>query len=301
MKVLIAEYTAVHDPALAPEGKAMVSALKKSFEACGHTIVMPSGRDFDAEISRLAPECDYGLVIAPDEYLAKYTHTLELATHNIGSDSTAIAVCASKRLSAKLLAKVGIDVPAEVSADFSGKRVIKPVKGAGSVGVRIAKDGELPGDGEMSVEYLEGEHFSVSIIGSRVVGEACGFYSGLPPVFLTINRQFCEVGDDGRFVYKGGETPVHPAREGEMIEIAKKAIETLGCQGYVGIDMIVGEKIWVVDVNPRPTMSVLGIVHVMEEEIADVLLKATVGLPPETVHYNGKIAKFDDVGGVTLE
>lgn len=87
MKVLIAEYTAVHDPALAPEGKAMVSALKKSFEACGHTIVMPSGRDFDAEISRLAPECDYGLVIAPDEYLAKYTHTLELATHNIGSDS----------------------------------------------------------------------------------------------------------------------------------------------------------------------------------------------------------------------
>lgn len=86
MKVLIAEYTTVRDPFLAPEGKAMVSALKKSFEACGHTVVMPSGSDFDAEIDRLAPGCDYGLVIAPDEYLAKYTNTLELATHNIGSD-----------------------------------------------------------------------------------------------------------------------------------------------------------------------------------------------------------------------
>jgi hypothetical protein len=64
--------------------------------------------------------------------------------------------------------------------------------------------------------------------------------------------------------------------------------------------MIVGEKIWVVDVNPRPTMSILGIVHVIEEEIADVLLKATVGLPPECVHYNGKTAKFDDVGGVVV-
>lgn len=300
MTVLIAEYTAVRDPALAPEGKAMVAALKKSFEACGHTVVIPTGSDFDAEIARLAPDCEYGLVIAPDEVLAKYTHTLELATHNIGSDSTAVAVCASKRLSGKLLAKVGIDVPAEVPVDYPGKRVIKPIKGAGSVGVRIAKDGEVPGDGEMSVEYLEGEHFSVSIIGSRVVGEACGFYSGLPPVFLTINRQFCEVGTDGKFVYKGGETPVHPPREAEMIEVAKKAIETLGCQGYVGLDMIVGEKIWVVDVNPRPTMSILGIVHVIEEEIADVLLKATVGLPPECVHYNGKTAKFDDVGGVVV-
>ena len=32
MKVLIAEYTTFHDPHLAPEGRAMVSALKKSFE-----------------------------------------------------------------------------------------------------------------------------------------------------------------------------------------------------------------------------------------------------------------------------
>ncbi|WP_319377790.1 ATP-grasp domain-containing protein [uncultured Methanocorpusculum sp.] len=301
MTVLIAEYTAVLDPALAPEGKAMVAALKKSFEACGHTAVMPTGSDFDSEIARLVPDCEYGLVIAPDEVLAKYTHTLELATHNIGSDSTAVAVCASKRLSGKLLAKVGIDVPAEVPVDHPGKRVIKPIKGAGSVGVRIAKDGELPGDDEMSVEYLEGEHFSVSIIGSRVVGEACGFYSGLPPIFLTINRQLCEVREDGTFAYHGGETPVHPPREAEMIEVAKKAIETLGCQGYVGLDMIVGEKIWVVDVNPRPTMSILGIVHVIEEEIADLLLKATIGLPPECVHYNGKTAKFDVVGGVVVQ
>mgnify|MGYP000850976804 FL=1 len=301
MNVLIAEYTAVRNPFLAPEGKAMVSALKKSFEACGHSVVMPSGSDFDAEIARLAPDCDYGLVIAPDELLAKYTHTLELATHNLGSDSTAIAVCASKRLSSKLLAKVGIDVPAEVPVDFAGKRVIKPVKGAGSVDVRIAKVGELPKAGEMAVEFVEGEHYSVSIVGSRVVGEACGFYSGLPPVFLTINRQISYPDEDGRFVYKGGETPVHPTREVEMIEVAKKAIETLGCQGYVGIDMVVGEKIWVVDVNPRPTMSILGIVKVIEEEIADVLLKATVGLPPECVHYNNKTAKYDDMGGVTVE
>ncbi|HJJ63649.1 MAG TPA: ATP-utilizing enzyme (ATP-grasp superfamily), partial [Methanocorpusculum sp.] len=94
MKVLIAEYTTFHDPHLAPEGRAMVSALKKSFEKCGHEVILPQGGDFNAEIERLAPECDYGIVIAPDALLSRFTHTLELATHNIGTDSTAVAVCA---------------------------------------------------------------------------------------------------------------------------------------------------------------------------------------------------------------
>lgn len=300
MKVLIAEYTASRDPTLAPEGKAMVSVLQESFERLGHTVVLPESGDFDAEIARLAPQCDYGLVIAPDEMLSKFTHTLELATHNIGSDSTSIAVCANKRLTGKILSGIGIAVPQEVGADYAGKRVIKPVKGAGSVGVRIAKEGEVPGDGEMAVEYLEGEHYSVSIVGSRVVGEACGYYSGLPPVFLSINRQYSSADENGVFTYRGGETPVHPEREEEIIDVAKKTIERLGCQGYVGIDLVVGEKIWVVDVNPRPTMSIIGVVGVIDEEIADVLLKATVGLPPEGVHYNGKKAVFDEVGGVTF-
>lgn len=300
MKVLIAEYTASRDPTLAPEGKAMVSVLQESFERLGHTVVLPESGDFDAEIARLAPQCDYGLVIAPDEMLSKFTHTLELATHNIGSDSTSIAVCANKRLTGKILSGIGIAVPQEVGADYTGKRVIKPVKGAGSVGVRIAKEGEVPGDGEMAVEYLEGEHYSVSIVGSRVVGEACGYYSGLPPVFLTINRQYSSADENGVSTYRGGETPVHPEREEEIIDVAKKTIERLGCQGYVGIDLVVGEKIWVVDVNPRPTMSIIGVVGVIDEEIADVLLKATVGLPPEGVHYNGKKAVFDEVGGVTF-
>ena len=59
----------------------MVSVLQESFERLGHTVVLPESGDFDAEIARLAPQCDYGLVIAPDEMLSKFTHTLELATH----------------------------------------------------------------------------------------------------------------------------------------------------------------------------------------------------------------------------
>ena len=233
--------------------------------------------------------------------LAKFIHTAELVSHNVGSDSTAAAVAANKRLTSKLLAARGICVPREVGADFAGKRVIKPVKGEGSVNVRIAKEGELPKDDEMMTEYIEGDHYSVSLVGSRVVGEACGFYSGLPPVILTVNRQYSTIDENGFFRYGGGETPVHPALEKEMTDTAAKTIEALGCQGYTGVDMVVSNgKIYVVDVNPRPTMSLTGIVQVIEEEIADVLLKATVGLPPEAVHYNGKTAVFDAEGKVTV-
>ena len=302
MKVLIAEYTVFNDPNLAPEGKAMVDALQKSFEAAGCEVVFPSaGSDFNSEIARLAPECEYSIVIAPDAMLSKFTHTAELVSHNLGSDSTAVAVAANKRLTSKLLAARGIAVPREVEGTFAGKRVIKPVKGEGSVNVRIAKAGELPKDDEMMVEYIEGEHYSVSLVGSRVVGEACGFYSGLPPVILTVNRQKTVIDENGFFRYGGGETPVHPALEKEMIDTAAKTIEALGCQGYTGVDMVVsGGKIYVVDVNPRPTLSLAGIVQILEDNLADILLKATVGLPPKEVHYNGKTAVFDADGKVTL-
>ncbi|HJJ42017.1 MAG TPA: ATP-grasp domain-containing protein [Methanocorpusculum sp.] len=301
-KVLIAEYTIFSDPSLSAEGEAMLSSLKKSFENCGYEVVSPEDGNFNSEIERLAPECDYGLVIAPDHLLSKFTHTLELATHNLGSDSTSTAVCANKRLSSKLLENAGIKVPRETDSNYTGKRVIKPIRGAGSLRVRIAKDGEMPADDEMSVEYIVGDHYSVSIVGSRVIGDACEFYSGLPPVFLTVNKQNSYPDENGSFVYKGGETPVHPQREAEIIKTARRALEILGCQGYTGIDIIDSpDGIYVVDVNARPTMSLIGITKVIEEEIADVLLKATVGQPPECVHYNGKTAYFDESGGVSVK
>jgi tyramine---L-glutamate ligase len=81
MKLLLAEYTVSHDPSLAHEGAAMLSVLRASFERCGHEVVVPGTGDFGAEISRLGPSCDMGLVLAPDDLLSKYTMLLEQVTH----------------------------------------------------------------------------------------------------------------------------------------------------------------------------------------------------------------------------
>jgi len=292
MKVFLAEYSICNDPGLAPEGAAMLAALSGSFERCGHDVVTPEGPDLEDGIRRLAPGCDAGLVITPDRLLFRYTHLLEQFTHNIGCGSMNAAISANKQRAGAILARHGIAVP---PAAGSGRRVVKPVMGCGAQDVRLT-DGE-PGAGEFAEAYIEGEALSVSLVGSRVTGNACEYYSGNPPLLLAVNRQDIAVADDGSFQYLGGETPIHPDREEEIVDLAVRAMNVLGCQGYAGIDVVVGDEIYVVDVNPRPTTSLVGIAAVMEEEIADILIRASHGEAPADVHLSGRV-RFDKDGRI---
>ncbi|PKL61892.1 MAG: ATP-utilizing enzyme (ATP-grasp superfamily) [Methanomicrobiales archaeon HGW-Methanomicrobiales-2] len=293
MKAFLAEYTVCNDPDLAPEGAAMLAAIRESFERCGYEVVTPERPDFEGEIRRLAPGCDVGLVIAPDRLLFRYTQILEGLTHNVGCGSMNAAVCANKQRTAAILSRNGVAVPPDAG---EGRRIVKPITGCGAQGVRLTD--EEPGAGEFAQAYVEGETLSVSLVGSRVTGNVCEYYSGNPPLLLAVNRQEIVVGDDGRVRYLGGETPVHPDREEEIVEVAVRAMNILGCQGYAGIDIIAGDKIYVVDVNPRPTTSLVGIASVMEEEIADILIKASHGEAPAEVHLSGRV-RFDKDGRIS--
>ena len=170
------------------------------------------------------------------------------------------------------------------------------MNGCGSQGVRLS--GADPSEGEFTERYIEGENISVSIIPNRVIGEACLYFTGNPPLILAVNRQFVETRPDGSLAYLGGETPIHPAREEEILATARKVAEVLGCQGYCGIDMVVADRVYVVDVNPRITTSLVGIVACMQEEIADLLVAASKGEGPASVHLNGR-ARYDTNGQVT--
>ena len=153
----------------------MRDVLTTSFEAIGYEVVTPASADLDAEILRLAPGCDVGLVIAPDHLLARFTRTLEGVCHNVGCGAMNVAVAANKQRSSAILAQHEIPVPVERT---TGRRVIKPVRGYGTLGVRLS-DGPA-GEGEFGQEYIEGEHLSVSLVGSRVVGDVCEYLVGRP-------------------------------------------------------------------------------------------------------------------------
>jgi len=266
--------------------------LSGSFSRIGHEVITPGKGDFAGEIERLAPLCDLGLVIAPDHLLPGFTKILEDLTHNLGCSSLVAAVCGNKVMTGQILARHGVMVPGKAEP---GLRVVKPIHGCGSQGVRLT-DGPA-GEDEFEQRYIEGEHLSASLVGSRNTGEACLYYSGNPPLALALNRQLIEV-REGAFHYLGGETPVDHPRSGEILGIARKAVTVLGCQGYAGVDMVVADRIYVVDVNPRITTSLIGIAAVMEEEIAGILIGASRGKGPEMVHLRGR-ARFTKDGRVT--
>lgn len=286
MKILLAEYTMSHDPSLAPEGLAMYHALNDSFHRCGHTVISPKpGTDFKDEILMLGPSCDLGLIIAPDHLLARYTKSCEDTCRSIGCNSMTIAICANKRTTSRILFEHGIDVPREVT---SGTRIIKPITGAGSQGVHLTD--EPCNCDELQQEYILGESLSVSLIAARVCGESCTCYSGKKPLVLSVNKQDIRIDDAGYFHYYGGKIPYPHPRQDEIKEIAINTVTVLGCQGYIGVDMIVNEKrVVVVDVNPRPTDSIIGLSKILDTEIGDLLIRASYGDLPDEVQITRDI------------
>lgn len=294
MKILLAEYTMSNDPTLAHEGIAMYKTLKASFERCGNKVISPVPKeDFGEEIVRLGPECDIGLVIAPDNLLAHYTKMCEDTCRSIGCNSMTVALCANKRTTSRILEQYNIDIPREVT---TGKRIIKPISGSGSQGVRIT---ENPIDsGELEQEYIIGDNISVSLIGSRICGESCSCHSGKKPLILSINKQNIRIDEYGQFHYEGGETPYFHKRQSDIKKTAIKTAEVLGCQGYIGIDMIVNDdRIVVVDVNPRPTDSIIGLSRILDDELGDLIIKASYGDLPDSVSLTGHV-RFDVQGRI---
>jgi len=65
------------------------------------------------------------------------------------------------------------------------------------------------------------------------------------------------------FEYEGGIVPRRSDREEEILKAAKMAAEALDLSGRAGIDLVIGDLPRVVDVNPRPTTSIVGITKVI--------------------------------------
>jgi len=286
MKIIVAEYAVgAGVPEFILEGRAMLGTLVRSFVSCGHEVLYPttgmlldSGTAvrtdrFEDAISKISKECDAGLVIAPDELLGDLTEIVEENTVNLGCPPDAVRLCADKLECTRVLEKEKIPVPETIeSGNYSGNYVIKPRFGCASEGIHRSSAGVLQRD-FIATEFIEGEHLSASII------------TGKTQLALTVNKQLIEINDE--ISYKGGIVPYYCDRNDEIIEVGKKTAKVLGCRGYAGVDIVLGDVPYVVDVNPRPTTSIIGISRVMEEEMADLMLRAGFGELPDLVKITG--------------
>ncbi|HII00987.1 TPA: ATP-grasp domain-containing protein [Methanosarcinaceae archaeon] len=314
MKILIAEFAVGTDveKSLIPEGAAMLKTLAESFDRLGHEVYYPTAstricagtalestaENFRQVIEKKAGKCDAGLLIAPDEMLPELNRLLEENTTNLGCSPESSACCADKLRCTEVLLNAGIGAPGLAAEPDEGRQyVIKPRFGCAAEETYLVREFE-PAEEVIASEYIEGMHLSVSLI------------AGEKPLPLTVNRQFIEFGAEkctsgktenektgSGIKYNGSLTPYETPRKTELVETAVSAASCLKCSGYVGVDIVLADRPYVVDVNPRPTASLFGISQVMKEEIGDLLLRNKFGGLPDSVHIEGEYHFSKDMLG----
>jgi tyramine---L-glutamate ligase len=295
MKILVAEYASALGlgGTFELEGRAMLSTLVESFDRSGHSVAYAThgprikAGDYvqvndqaEFEVLLETAKVDACLLIAPDGLQPRFLEIIEGHTANLGSSAGVARIAADKLLCTQALVRAGVPVAEIVDKPDPVEKgchryVVKPRTGCGSEGVRITSFVRA-GPDEIVTRYHEGLHLSASFIVGR---------EGFLP--LTINRQLINFEGD-TMSYQGSQVPYNTPRADEIWEAAKKAAVALGLHGYAGIDFVLGERPWAVDVNARPTTSIIGIARVMQEEIGELILQARLGGMPEKVHVTGE-------------
>jgi tyramine---L-glutamate ligase len=215
-------------------------------------------------LSTLASEADHTILVAPETggVLRDLTLSVETAGGNpLGSSPGAIDLAADKNRLAAHLASWGIPTPVSrvvcprigLPRDVCYPSVLKPIDGAGSVDTLFIESADdpivatFPGEMGLLQPFIPGEPRSVTFL----VGPAG------PALLVGVAHQRMSL-SDGRFGYLGGTlldegvSQDHPTRQ------VLKSIP--GLSGLVGVDYIDASPAIVLDVNPRPTTSCVGLV-----------------------------------------
>ncbi len=137
--------------------------------------------------------------------------------------------------------------------------VIKPVDGAGAVATFVlgADRPSLPRAGRRSPALIQPYRPGPALSASFLVGRDGRAH------LIAVGRQEIAIEAGGRVTYAGGELPV-PTAEVDLAPV-RRAVESVpGLRGFVGVDFIAVEPtglVEVIEINPRVTTSIVGLVR----------------------------------------
>ncbi|MGE5229172.1 MAG: ATP-grasp domain-containing protein [Deltaproteobacteria bacterium] len=256
----------------------------------------------------LGRACGAALVVAPESGGALERVSALLAEAGVlllGSPARAVAVAADKWECHRRFVRAGLPTPPTICVTPAGAEaaaarlghpvVVKPLDGAGCDGVSQATDARslraalrrpaLSRAPRVLVQrYVEGQAASVSLLVAR--GRS---------IALSLNGQHVRAG--ARFAYDGGVASLPHPRSAEARELARRAVALVpDLCGYVGVDLVLGEDgCWLIEINPRPTTSYVGLRRVIGLNMSaavwdacrDGVLPDEVAAPPPAAFGSG--------------
>jgi predicted ATP-grasp superfamily ATP-dependent carboligase len=106
---------------------------------------------------------------------------------------------------------------------------------------------------------------------------------------------------DGRFHYLGGELPLPSVEAARAEHLARKAVGIVpGLRGYVGVDLVLGQQDWVMEINPRMTTSYVGLQALTDANLAETMLRIAAGETVTPVNWRPGPVRFHADGYVCL-
>jgi len=330
LKILIIEYataTGLDDPSICAEGHAMLDALLNDFKGKNADYLISSmrsiyGNDYCNPVELKGNLMDWMdknvsnytacLVIAPEEDFILYNITdfMEKKGVNvIGSSSDAVMTCSDKfKMYEALKDKVSIIETEKVFFDDideykpfgNKKKVVKPADGVSCSGVQVVMNYDEMKKAASLIEtnlpyfiiqdFIEGTSASVSLISN-----------GKEAVPLSLNFQDINFSDHG-ISYNGGQVPLNHGLADEAKKAAKITVESIeGLKGYVGVDMILGEEVHIVEINSRITTPYVALRNLLDFNLGDAVLDSMDGKLPSKVNLKGVVLFYKEDGVLKFE
>jgi len=322
LKILILEYASasgLNDPSICAEGYAMLEGLINDFKSKNADYLISRNSHFEGKycnpvwidgdlmnwLNKNIGLYDACLLIAPEEDFILYKITELIEKNNvevIGSSSDAVKVCSDKYAMYEALKgkvkiieteKVFFDELEYYTSSFNGKKIIKPADGVSCSGISIVKSlKEVKKAASLMQtnlpyfilqDFVEGVSASVSLLSN-----------GDKAVPLSLNLQNIEFRDNG-VNYSGGEVPFEHEMSLEAKIAAKYAVESIkGLKGYVGVDVILGDAVHIVEVNSRITTPYVALKDIVNFNLGDAIFDSVNGIFPSKINLNGKISFYKE-------
>lgn len=274
----------------------------------GSLDLVPVGGRREEVFRRALRRADAGLIIAPEEedLLPRLSRIVEEEGRILlGPSPGAARLAGDKLASARLLASASLPTPATEAIPFAtaARRlstwplpvVLKPRDGCGGQGVRLlrrrggiaralAAVRRATSRPDLLVQdYVPGEDASVSLLVSAPASSGPGAGARSAPAVLPLGLSRQEIRLGAACAYRGGAAPFrHPASRAAS-ELAVAAVRALaaaaeGVRGYLGVDLVLArDGPSLIEINPRPTTSYVGLRRLFRENLAGLLRDAALG------------------------
>ena len=256
-------------------------------------------------VKKSLEECSYCFIIAPESSDTLYNLTMFVKKSNkvlLSTSLECISQSTPKIRSFKFFSNYKIPSPRTYKIPFTKKKldvdfilqkfknlecsiVIKPEDGVGAESIyyferedeiinffRDFDQKSILNRDFILQEFIPGRDLSASLIGVPYIMDS----QIKNPLLLSINAQIVDIKNSNyHSEYYGGYTPIENYQKTmNNLSLMLEKINFSGFSGYFGIDFIrtIDSKLYFIEINPRLTVSYLGLRNVFSQNLAKIIL-----------------------------